>query len=53
MMATKQPQTDRSSRPKHYPPGVPDSVWAPLSAALLMAIAGEALRRIRLKGSIA
>ena len=40
MTSTKQPQTDRSSRPKRYPLGVPDIVWAPLSAALLMGIVG-------------
>ncbi len=40
MTSTQQPQSDRSSRPNRYPPGIPDIVWAPLVAAFLLLIAG-------------
>lgn len=40
MTSTQQHETDRSARPKHYPPRVPDIVWAPLVAAFLMLIVG-------------
>jgi len=40
MTSTQQNQTDRSSKPKRFPPGVSDIVWAPLAAAFLMLIAG-------------
>ncbi len=40
MTSTQQQQSDRSSRPNRYPPGIPDIVWAPLVAAFLMLIPG-------------
>lgn len=40
MTSTQQNPTDRSSRPRRYPPGVPDIIWAPLAAAFLMLIVG-------------
>jgi CBS-domain-containing membrane protein len=40
MTSTPQQQSDRSSRPNRYPPGISDIVWAPLVAAFLMLIAG-------------
>ncbi|HEY9642661.1 MAG TPA: HPP family protein [Coleofasciculaceae cyanobacterium] len=40
MTSTQPAQSDRGSRPNHYPPNVPDIVWAPLAAALLMLITG-------------
>jgi hypothetical protein len=40
MTSTQPAQSDRASRPDHYPPNVPDIVWAPLAAAFLMLIVG-------------
>ncbi|HEY9825385.1 MAG TPA: HPP family protein [Stenomitos sp.] len=40
MTSTKSSQSDRAQHTNRYPPGVPDIVWAPLAAALLMLIVG-------------
>ncbi|MEG3437267.1 HPP family protein [Pannus brasiliensis CCIBt3594] len=40
MTATEHARSDRTSRPRRYPPGIPDIVWAPIVASLLIALVG-------------